>query len=589
MKKPILKIFVLVFMAVMFTACSGFLTDFSSRPSSGGPTTVLLIILLTISLTTCCIITYYQRERIFEDFDGYYLSNGMKPIWVYNIEPYLKIGYILLIAVASFLATLTVMFLVGAIVWGVFWLIKILLLIIIIVGWVALIGGCILVGIGIFGGEGGELVVLGIISAIIGGIIVWARDGIRDVGERLVNAGFEFMNTLNLFNWVFNLFKYYWDVILLCILFPALFFLAIAATIIILNGILIGVEMIVMKIYNVRRPCPICGSTRDMKYISKNGGNKPHPVSLRPGIYGSFRHQSPFSEDKLPTLLFLGKSKLDRICNDCDNRISSEMALNSDLTGLGTDVHIGVVGHRSSGKSYLLYGGLGLLQQLYPDRFNQIDKNNETDIAAKKARIDLKLGIQTNVEDWYRATQLIYKAPGRLMPYHLFFYDVAGEKFDSNKRNKQTGLDFYRNVQSIMFVIDVEALDLSGIPASEEIVEWIKNQNTDEKYDIINTLSVIVDIFKNQVGRKTKDIDFNIVCVKKDKGYFESVGLNSDNIEAKGIENFIRNKLGLNNLVASAKVEFKTVNFHATSVVSTSKESLEQLYHNVLKQKGIKI
>ena len=260
----------------------------------------------------------------------------------------------------------------------------------------------------------------------------------------------------------------------------------------------------------------------------------------------------------------------------------------NELTGLGTDVHFGVVGHRSSGKSYLLYGGLGLLQQIYPDRFNQIDKNRETDILTKKSRIDQQQGIQTNVEDWYRATQLIYKAPGRLMPYHLFCYDVAGEKFDADKRSRQTGLEFYRNVQSIMFVIDVEALDLSGVPASDDITEWIDQQRTDEKYDIINTLSVIVDIFKNQAGRKTKDIDINIVCVKKDKGYFEAVGYDSDSVTSKEIETFICYELGLNGLVSSAKAEFKTVTFYATSVISKNTDSLKYLFQNVLKQQGIR-
>jgi len=416
---------------------------------------------------------------------------------------------------------------------------------------------------------------------------------LEGLGHSTIANGYEFLHSVNLSKWGLNLFSNYWDVVVLCFLLPLFLFLAIAALIILFNSLLIAIEWSVMRIYSVRRPCATCGYTKEPRYLSKN--SKPgeiHPVALRPGVYGSFYHESPFNYDKLPTMLLNGKWKLRRVCqnpNCKDKIISSDMTGSNEIAGLGTDVHIGVVGHRSSGKSYLLYGGLGLLQQLYPDRFNQIDKNRETDILAKKTRIDQKQGIQTNVEDWYKATQLIYKAPGRMMPYHLFCYDVAGEKFDSDKRSRQTGLEFYSNVQSIMFVIDVEALDLSGVPASDDIIEWIDQQKTDEKYDIINTLSVIVDIFKNQAGRKTKDIDLNFVCVKKDKGYLEAVGYDSDNITSKEIESFICNDLGLNGLVASAKVEFKTVTCYATTVISKNTDSLKNLFTKILKQQGVKI
>jgi len=237
----------------------------------------------------------------------------------------------------------------------------------------------------------------------------------------------------------------------------------------------------------------------------------------------------------------------------------------------------------------LLYGGLGLLQELYPDRFSQIDKDSETIVAAKKMRIDRKQGIQTNTEDWYRAIQMIYKPSGRIMPYHLFYYDVAGEKFDADKRTNLTGLDFYRNVQTIMFLIDPAALDLSGVPANDDIVKWINRQGIDEKYDCINILSVLVDILKTKVGRKTKNIDFNFVCAKKDMGYFEAIGYNSDTLNSKDIEKFIREELGLNSLVGSAKVEFKSVNFHAVSVISKNTDSLKNLFSKILKQQGVKI
>jgi len=389
------------------------------------------------------------------------------------------------------------------------------------------------------------------------------------------------------------LFTHYWDVILLFFLAPIIIFLFISATIIVINSALIVVEWVVVKIYGIRRPCPVCGTSKEMRYISKNGNpQRPHPVALRPGVYGTFRHKSPYNSDKLPTLFLFGKWKLRRLCQnpDCLDKVTtSDMTGVKKKVGIGKPIHIGIVGHRASGKSYLLYGGLGLLQQIFPKRLSQIDQNSETNIAVKKASIDLGLGIQTNVEDWYRAIQMIYKAPARMMPYHLFCYDVAGEKFDSDKRTQLTGLDFYRNVQSIVFVIDVAAVDLAGGSANESLVEWIEQQKNDEKHNLIDTLSVLLDILKTKVGRNAKDIDFNMVCVKKDLGYFEAVGYNSDTIRPEKIEKFLFKELGLSNFVNMAKTEFKSIGIHAVSVISKNTDSLKNLFFYLLKQKRVVI
>ena len=586
------------------------------------------------------------KSGLFEDFWGTTLGNGMKRIWVYNKEPYAKVASLLLMFVGGFIASLVVLLVLGAVVWLLFGIMMVLFNILNfgLVKWLLVICagfGLWSLGWGTIGTifakliEPKNIIIIGasilayifipfvpswifllvtlyfiffngyeLIGMIIGFILCWVlmafgiaaisdKMWLEGLGHSTVATGFEFLHSVNLFRWAYHLFSNYWDVVVLCFITPVILFLFIAATIILFNSLLIGFEWAVMRIYSVRRPCPVCGSTNEPRYISKNSKpNQQHPVGLHPGVYGAFRHKSPFNSDKLPTMLLNGKWKLHRVCanpNCKDKLTTSDVSGKIDVVGMGTELHIGVVGHRSSGKSYLLYGGLGLLQQLYPDRFNQIDKNRETDIDAKKARIDKKQGIQTNAEDWYRAIQMIYKAPARMMPYHLFYYDVAGEKFDADKRSQLTGLDFYRNVQSIVFVVDVAAIDLSGVPANDDIVEWIENQNIDEKHDIVNTLSVLVDILKTKVGRKTKDIDFNLVCVKKDMGYFEAVDYDSNTVTPKEIEKFVCNDLGLNSLVGSAKVEFKSVNFHAVSVVTKDVSSLKNLFFKVLKQQGVRV
>jgi len=422
------------------------------------------------------------------------------------------------------------------------------------------------------------------------------------LGYSTVSTGFEFLHAVNLSQWALNLFTNYWDVILLCLLLPVMIFLTIAFLIITLNSLLIGFELAVMRIYSVSRPCPVCGSTKEMYYLKKGGNyDKPYLRSLRPSMYGIFSHYDDNNGNgKLRTLLLNGKWRYDRRCKNpncptTETRETITSKMESTNLGVGTPVHIGVVGQKSSGKSFLLYGGLGLLTDLYPDRFEQIDDDGKTNIKDNKNAMNNHGDIgATKKIGSYRAIQLMYKKPWRKMPYHLFCYDVAGETFNTDKGNVD-GIDFYQKVQSIMFLIDPQHLNLTGLEANDAIVEWIDQKGVpkNDKKDIVNTLSALTYILQTQTGRKTKEIDFNFVCVKKDDGYFEASGYDSNTITPKEIEKFVCEELGLIGLVTPAKAEFKSVNFHAVSVPSknTSKnpDSLKNLFFNVLKQQGVEI
>lgn len=92
-----------------------------------------------------------------------------------------------------------------------------------------------------------------------------------------------------------------------------------------------------------------------------------------------------------------------------------------------------------------------------------------------------------------------------------------------------------------------------------------------------------------KTGRKSKKINFNFVCVKKDFQYFEALIYNSNNITPNNIKHFINNDLGLVNLLNSANAEFKDVNFYAVSAISSNTVALKQLFFDLLKQQGVKI
>ena len=532
------------------------------------PSKVLFIILIICTVIVTAIGWYMASDFVFHNFTGHIQNNGMKRLWMYNHEPYTKVGSLLLIALAAFVASIIIILLVGGVIWGLLWVVKLILWAIIIIGWICLIGG----GLALFGKEP-----VGCLPLIIGILIVSFQDTIEETGENLVAWGFEFMQSVNMFSWGLGIFKNYWDVILVVFFTPMVLFLGFAVFVITLNMLLNGFEFIVTRIYSIRRPCPICGSTATPDYIV---GGKPHPVKLHPGVYGVFTHKSPVTGEGVPTMLLNGRGKVRRKCKNCNSEINS----NTENT-IGTEIHIGIVGHRSSGKSYLLYSGLSSLMSSYPDRFSQIDAVNDTQIDGKKKLIDSKADIQTAVANKYRAVQLILKSKMRPVPYHLFFYDVAGEKFNASSSSHKTAMDFYRNVQSIVFIVDPSMLDISGTPASAKFVDWHKRNANAEKYRIDGSFAVLKDILET-VGRKSNKIDFNFVCTKTDMGYLPELGYSKTPGENE-IERFISTELGLSNLINSARASFKNVHFYTVSAIESDKSRLKNLFITLLEQRKV--
>lgn len=544
--------------------------ELQSMLYDGGTVLLIFLLLMTIAGMTVALVKMIKNPQ----FKRHRQANGMQRLWMYDSSPYLNVLTYFGIALGCFIASILIIALVGGVLWLLAWILKILVWIIIVVGWILAIGG----GLAIWGGEYGY----GIIALILGIIILSARDTLKDWGQSAVNWSFDFLQRVNMIGWGFNFFVNLWDGILLVFLIPIFLFLLVAAIIILFNSMLNGLEWIVTRIYSIRRPCPSCGSTKTPDYLV---AGKVHPVKLHPGTYGVFAQISPVTEKRIPTMLLNGKGKLDRKCPDCGTIIHADAQKT-----YGTDVHIGFVGHRSSGKSYLLYSGLSSLLKAHPDKVQQIDAEQDTKIASKKSRIDARQGIQTNDANRYRAVQLMVDTKYRPVPYHVFFYDVAGEKFNASSSSYKTAMDFYRNVQSIVFVIDPSMIDYTGIPASEKVKNWAHKLGViaRETYRVDNSFSVLKDILES-VGRKSKKIDFSFVCTKSDMGYFEAEGIARKGITEQGIESFMRTGLGLANLVNSAKASFDSVHFFEISVTEGNTDRLDRLFEFLLKQRGVSI
>ena len=543
-----------------------------NNASNNTPTGILFVVLL--GLTVLFAWGYYRwahkKHDLCNNFGGQVNSNGMKRLWMFNKEPYLKVGVSILLLLLAFVSAIILLLAVGGVTYGILFAIKWILIAIVWIGWICLVLGALVV---FFGKEP-----VGCLPTIIGAVIVYFEEPIRNFGDSIVEWGFSFMNDLNLFSWGFGLFTKFWDVILATFLTPMVIFSAFAILIMIIVFLLMGLEFSVMKVYSVRRPCPSCGSTHTPEYWVDE--HHKHPVPLHPGVYGVFTQRNPETGEKVPTMLFNGKGKLLRKCTSC----GSFMKADADKT-FGTEKHIGIVGHRSSGKSFLLYTALGALKNYFGDRVSQIDAEYDTNIEDNIRRIEKGLSIQTDLKDSYKAVQVMINRKMNPVPYHLFFYDVAGEKFNQASTASKTAMDFYRNVQTILFVIDPAMIDYSFNPPSENIEKWLSKHSSPEHFSADGTFSTLKNILES-VGRKTKSIDFMFICVKADTGYLEACSYPTTGDDL-GIEQFMREELGLSNLVDAAKGSFRNVKFDIASVNPAFRERLTSLFINILKNIGV--
>lgn len=543
-----------------------------NNASNNTPTGILFVVLLGLTLLFAW--GYYRwahkKHDLFNNFGGQVNSNGMKRLWMFNKEPYLKVGVSILLLLLAFVSAIILLLAVGGVTYGILFVIKWILIAIVWIGWICLVLGALVV---FFGKEP-----VGCLPTIIGAVIVYFEKPIRNFGDSIVEWGFSFMNDLNLFSWGFGLFTKFWDVILATFLTPMVIFSAFAILIMIIVFLLMGLEFSVMKVYSVRRPCPSCGSTHTPEYWVDE--HHKHPVPLHPGVYGVFTQKNPETGEKVPTMLFNGKGKLLRKCTSC----GSFMKADADKT-FGTEKHIGIVGHRSSGKSFLLYTALGALKNYFGDRVSQIDAEYDTNIEDNIRRIEKGLSIQTDLKDSYKAVQVMINRKMNPVPYHLFFYDVAGEKFNQASTASKTAMDFYRNVQTIVFVIDPAMIDYSFNPPSKNIEKWLSKHSSPEHFSADGTFSTLKNILES-VGRKTKSIDFMFICVKADTGYLEACSYPTTGDDL-GIEQFMREELGLSNLVDAAKGSFRSVKFDIASVNPTFRERLTSLFISILKNLGV--
>lgn len=514
----------------------------------------ILIILMSIGF-----LWYAFGGRLAKHFRNFYgikdASTGLKRTFFFNSQPYASILKFCLALLVIAAIALIVELLIGGVVFVLLWLVKILCYIVV---WVGIIG-CIIGVICCFTGGG---CVVGVPLALVGGVIWYYDDAIEAFAEAAAQTGLDTLNALNLIGFATNLVETYWIHAVLIAMSPLMLFLVLAALSMIFAGVLIIYEKIMTSRYNIHHPCPNCHQPSEPATYYSEG--EPLKTKLRPGMYGLFHITHPVTGEKMPTLIANGRDEFTRRCPHCDKPINAIV---------GTEAHVAMVGFAESGKTTLAYRLMAELFNRGNAFFTDNKGNKDIELAVDNIKnagkvVDFP---QKTAEGRMRSIQVIIQPSGRSVPYRLFINDVSGESFDS-KKNDYNNLPFFRNVTSVMFLIDPFTTYFEKDVVSYEFTKWSEKNNliigeNDNKLNPIDAqehMKSALEHFNNSL----KNVHFNFVLVKKDTGYLDGV----DSRNPEELKNFLINDLGLGNVVANAE-DYASVNYFAVSTIEDLAES----------------
>ena len=524
-----------------------------------------ILLVLSILFAIGFIYSYFQEEGK-EKLIGYE-HNGMRKTFFFNSQPYTAIIYITLFLIAAIAASVVTLITVGGIVFVVLWIVKILCYALV---WVGIIV-CILCIIGTLCGA-----FLCLIGVVLGGLIWYYDDSIEAFAEKCADTGLHFFNEFNIFGFTMDMTIQYWKPALMVVATPIAIFLGLAILWMIIAGALILFEKIMTNRYSIKHPCPHCHQNSEpAKYLSKGSNGYeyiPNDIQLRPGMYGLFHITHPYTGERMPTMILNGRDKLARECNNCHKRIQADE---------GTEVHIAMAGTAQSGKSTLTYRMVAeIFRRAGADRVEFTDARNTIKdrtmvnkikaISSEERISDDNLPAKTAVND-IASTQLIIKRKNMPVPYRMFINDVGGELFDpENNNQKADNSRYFRNVDSLLIMIDPLTTDLSDCDTSDKFKEWLSKN--DKEGVVKLRIRDIQDTIDNQIkehGNKKKNIHLNIILPKIDLKYIPS-NINLDSQEM--LRTYLEEELGMGDLMMWAS-DFASVTIFAVGATAQGKKS----------------
>lgn len=385
------------------------------------------------------------------------------------------------------------------------------------------------------------------------------------------------MDVINVFDFVKYLAINYWKPTICIVLVPVAVFGLFGIPMLSFAGILILIENIRMRRYNIKHPCPMCGQKSEPAhylYVNRLGKIQTLPFDLVPGSHGLFYVKPDDCNYKMPTLYGKGKDSFERRCKYCGNIINAK---------IGEEKHIGVVGPTNCGKTTLLYRIIGIIKRKYPnvfsytDTYNSDTSNSETKDALVKIDEMSSKTVLNNGDypektadksdnEKTRAIQFLLDRP--TMPYRIFINDISGESFDIKKERKI--IEFIRNVQTILFLIDPTSTDYSDVwddIKDNRFGKWLLNNGFGKNLSTIADFQeVMLRKIDDEIGAESrKFITINVVLVKTDLGYLNDVNTRDE----KSIRKFVEYEMGQKGVIWELEKDFN-VHYYAVSAADAS-------------------
>lgn len=492
-------------------------------------------------------------------FLGLKRDNEIKRMWVFNPNAYLTSSALTGSIAGSFVATFLLILVIALVALVFFYIVGGLLWVLIIVGWILVVGGALIL---FFGKDAYGLI------GLLGIPVLIYQDDLIEAANNLFERGAGIFNKMNPLELCTSIVISYWKPALAIAATPFIVFLAIALVWLLISGLVSLYETIVMSRYNVKHPCPVCGRPSEpAKYVigyNPDGTARLLPVQLRPGIYGIFSIRAPYTGQNLPTLFLNGKDKLERICPHCQTLIKADV---------GQEKHVAVAGVAQSGKTTLLYRIIAELERNY----NAVITDN---MGLNHATIDrfvnhIKNGAEMReyppktAESRHRSIQMILQHKGAIIPYKIYLNDLAGEMFTA-ENNKAEDAPFFKNTNVILFIIDPMTMRVSDLEFSSDFAEWYAS-NVGEQSDNAGKVDVetALDILKNTIENHRnkadiKNIPLMVILTKIDTGYMKDI----ETLTSDKIRSFMQEQMGLNKFVYMASTSFRDITYYAVSAKS---------------------
>ena len=501
-------------------------------------------------------------ESNWENIRGQYDDNNMRRMLMFNYQPYLLVAYLALSIIVAAAIGAAILFVAGGVVYLLLWVVKLLIWALIIIGWIALVGGALAL---VFAKEGA-----GCLPLAGGGVIVYFQDTLSNWGNMCVEAGFSFFSALNIWEYCQYLFSSYVPKLLLIASIPIGIGISAAILALLCAFAFWLTETIMTRKYNIKHPCPFCHNPSEPAVYLSN--NVELPIKLRPSMYGLFYITHPQTGEKMPTMLLNGRDNLSRKCPHCDRIINYKT---------GVEKHIAFVGLPESGKTCLTYRFVGNMMRNDENiRFtDDVSKEAQQIILDVKNGKEQDLASKTSVNDMRRSLQIL--VPGKApLPYHFFINDVGGELFTTSGVESNY-MQFFKDVDSVSFLIDPFTMDFSEYETSGDFANWYKTNILDKKQlsntakfsNVLHTVKTMVD----QFAHKTKDIHVNIILVKSDTGYIPKE-VQEDEEKLKDI---VVNQMGMAAEIMDLENSYASLHYYAVS--SLKNVGIDRLTEGIIK------